>query len=322
MTVTNYLWNEDSYLEEYDEVGTATVTYTNEPIVFGNLLSQRKDSSTSFYHYDVLGSTSELSDSTETVTDSYLYGAWGNLVASTGTTANPFRWIGKVGYYFDEDTTDYYVRARYYQPVNVRWRSKDPIKFHEKISEYAYALNSPIVRIDYTGKKSKPIPGRKLLPCEKPKSPASKLGSNNGCFKEYFEPTSYWSVEEVAATTIGGPMLDAGGVSGNVVLAITCVYRREHTACYKCCPACSKTGWQILGPIYEYAKQTHDTEIHSFFGTKVELNFTPDWYGAAKNIIGLIWGEDIAGYLPDFSLTDLQLVQRTYLKQRVFVNLT
>jgi len=31
MAVTNYLWDEDSYLEEYDETGATTAAYTNEP---------------------------------------------------------------------------------------------------------------------------------------------------------------------------------------------------------------------------------------------------------------------------------------------------
>jgi hypothetical protein len=44
---------------------------------------------TSYYHYDGLGSTRQLTDSQENVTDTYTYDAWGESVAQEGTTPNP-----------------------------------------------------------------------------------------------------------------------------------------------------------------------------------------------------------------------------------------
>lgn len=81
MTVTNFLWDEDSYLDEYDNVGTTTAAYTNEPTEFGSVVSQHRNTTTSFYHYNAQGSTQQLTDQDENVTDTFLYDAWGNEVA-------------------------------------------------------------------------------------------------------------------------------------------------------------------------------------------------------------------------------------------------
>jgi YD repeat-containing protein len=82
--------NPTGYLQVIDEVsgGAVQVRYT-----FGNMLvSQTRtpsgSPSTSFYGYDAHGNTAFLADATGTVTDTYDYDAWGNVIAVTGTTAN------------------------------------------------------------------------------------------------------------------------------------------------------------------------------------------------------------------------------------------
>jgi RHS repeat-associated protein len=59
----------------------------------------------------------------------YLYDAWGNQLAVSGSTVNPFRWIGRVGYCWDEGTGTFYIRARVYDPLMGRWLSQDPLFF-------------------------------------------------------------------------------------------------------------------------------------------------------------------------------------------------
>ena len=137
MGVTNYLWNPvtDALISEYDETGTTTVTYTQEPVQYGSVISQRRGGQTSYYHYDGLGDTRELTNASEVVTDTNMYDAWGVNVASTGTTENPFKWRGRVGYYHDGGD-DYYVRARNYQPTIGRWLSADPLMFVDGANLY------------------------------------------------------------------------------------------------------------------------------------------------------------------------------------------
>jgi len=126
-----------AYLAETDENNDTQVIYTNEPAYYGNLISQRRGSNTSYYHYEALGSTRELTDATEAITDTYLYDAWGVPLATVGSTINPFQYVGNVGYYFDPDTQDNYIRARIYRPTIGRWVSVDPLGFVDGANLYA-----------------------------------------------------------------------------------------------------------------------------------------------------------------------------------------
>lgn len=153
MPLTKYIWEveNDSYLMETDATDTTTAVYTNEPAPFGNVISQRRGNTTSTYHYDALGSTRALTDSTETVTDTYIYTAFGESVATTGTTTNHFRYVGQLGYYFDTETDDYYVRARTYNPTIARWIAADPILSLVRQGRYTYVLSNPVGRHDPSG---------------------------------------------------------------------------------------------------------------------------------------------------------------------------
>jgi RHS repeat-associated protein len=106
-----------------------------------------------YHHHDALGSTRLLTDSSGNVTDTYLHDAWGNLVASTGTTVNPFKWVGKYGYYTDNSTAQVYVRARTYQPTVARWASMDPLAFLDGLNRVAYAHSNPLNLVDPSGLK-------------------------------------------------------------------------------------------------------------------------------------------------------------------------
>jgi len=86
---------------------------------------------TRYHHYDGLGSTQLLTDESGNVTDSYVNTAFGEPVdtGAANPTVNPFRFVGREGYYLDVDTGSYYVRARDLSPVLARWLSQDPIGF-------------------------------------------------------------------------------------------------------------------------------------------------------------------------------------------------
>ena len=55
----------------------------------------------SYYHLDGNGSVRALSNSSKTITDTYSYNAFGELISSSGSTVNPFRWLGSAGIYDD-----------------------------------------------------------------------------------------------------------------------------------------------------------------------------------------------------------------------------
>ncbi len=167
MGTTIFVWDPvfDCVTHELDENNNVKAEYHNEPQQFGGVLSQRRGTTTHYHHHDALGSTRFLTDSSGNVTDTYLHDAWGNAVASTGTTVNPFRWVGKYGYYTDNSTGQVYVRARMYQPTTAQWASADPLLWLteptsisiQTLYAFAYALANPISRRDESGLFSRAI---------------------------------------------------------------------------------------------------------------------------------------------------------------------
>jgi hypothetical protein len=76
----------------------------------------RRQNTTYHYMLDALGSVRKLTDANQATTDSYSYEAFGSIVASSGSTTNPYRYVGSLGYYRDSTSGLLHVGARYYSP--------------------------------------------------------------------------------------------------------------------------------------------------------------------------------------------------------------
>jgi len=153
---TKYVWDGQNVLLETNVGNVVQAVHTLEPRLYGNQVSQRRGTTSSYYHFDALGSTLGLTGSAGTATDSYVYRAFGELVASSGTTSNPYRYVGRLGYSYDVDLANYHVRARRYDPPSGRWWSRDPIGFgggDENL--YRYVFNSPTSFTDPFGEAIK-----------------------------------------------------------------------------------------------------------------------------------------------------------------------
>jgi RHS repeat-associated protein len=111
--------------------------------------TQVASGTTSYYGYDAHGDVRYLMDSTGAVTDTYDYDAFGNLVGSTGTTPNVYRYQGEA---FDSETGLYYMRARYYDPTVGRFLNVDPMT-DEGEHPYTYAGADPVTGHDPTGQQ-------------------------------------------------------------------------------------------------------------------------------------------------------------------------
>jgi RHS repeat-associated protein len=130
MASTTYYWDEDddNVCCEEDENGEITASYTHEPSLYGEVIAEKRGDDIRYFNFDGEGNTSELTDANENVTDTYEYSAFGEEVARTGTTVNPFGYKGALGYYTDGETNALYVRARMYEPTKLaRFMSRDPI---------------------------------------------------------------------------------------------------------------------------------------------------------------------------------------------------
>lgn len=109
----------------------------------------------SFFEYDGHGSVRALTDINGSVTDSYDFDAFGNLINKTGNTPNNYLYAGEQ---WDPDLGLYYNRARYLNVGTGRFWSRDsfegtkqdPLSLHK----YSYTGNNPINRIDPSGNVS------------------------------------------------------------------------------------------------------------------------------------------------------------------------
>ena len=160
-SIKKFIWDGISYLLETDNSDVTQVVYTNEPTEFGALLSQRQTTgpTVGYHHFDGLGSTDRITGAGPTASQlaSYMYKAYGEIVTSSGSFTNPFRWVGQHGYYFDTAPTEHYVRARAYSPTLTRWLSRDPLLAAESAvllagsPPFVNCNNSPLSCIDPTG---------------------------------------------------------------------------------------------------------------------------------------------------------------------------
>jgi RHS repeat-associated protein len=110
---------------------------------------------TSFYGSDGQGSIRFLTDSAYGVTDTYTYDAFGNLIASTGSTPNHYLYQGEQ---LDPDLAFYYLRRRYMNHSTGRFWTMDSfeggVSDPPSVHRYLYGNGDPINRSDTSGNLS------------------------------------------------------------------------------------------------------------------------------------------------------------------------
>ena len=93
-------------------------------------------------HGDVVG----LLDNTGTLTKSYTYDPFGVEQNIDTNDTNPFRYCGE---YFDNESKDLYLRARYYSPATGRFNQQDLAMYGN--NWYIYCNSDPLNYIDSQG---------------------------------------------------------------------------------------------------------------------------------------------------------------------------
>ena len=89
-----------------------------------------------------------------TILAAYTYDAWGNVLTSEGSlaAANPIRYRG---YYFDTETSLYYLQSRYYDPAVGRFVNGDSLLNGKAgtigFNLFSYCGNNPLKHVDPSG---------------------------------------------------------------------------------------------------------------------------------------------------------------------------
>ena len=113
----------------------------------------RRGQELSYYHRDEQLSTVFVTDGQGEIRNSYQYDAFGISLETTEQLNNRIRYTGQQ---YDELTEQYYLRARYYNPVAGRFMQEDVYQ-GDGLNLYAYCGNNPVVYDDPSGYASTSI---------------------------------------------------------------------------------------------------------------------------------------------------------------------
>ena len=111
-----------------------------------------KDSAYHAYHQDEQGSTVYITGADNTVENCYRYDAFGNLTEKRESIHNRILYTGQQ---YDQETGQYYLRARYYNPVVGRFLQEDTYR-GDGLNLYAYCANNPVGYFDPSGHEGCP----------------------------------------------------------------------------------------------------------------------------------------------------------------------
>ncbi|VYT42196.1 tRNA3(Ser)-specific nuclease WapA precursor [uncultured Clostridium sp.] len=114
----------------------------------------RRGQELSYYHRDEQLSTALVTDGHRNVQNSYQYDAFGMSLGTTEKLNNRIRYTGQQ---YDDVTGQYYLRARYYNPVAGRFMQEDVYQ-GDGLNLYAYCGNNPVVYDDPSGYERKACP--------------------------------------------------------------------------------------------------------------------------------------------------------------------
>ena len=160
--LVKFLYNENREAAAEEESDGNVIRYIRGL----GLISSDSEKAETYYHYvsDEQGSITHVINGEEKesgelpqenvqpqVLNHYEYDAFGNTVSCKEQVENCFRYMGEQ---YDPLTGQYYLRARYYNPVIARFTQEDTY-YGDGLNLYTYCRNNPILNHDPTGHGTK-----------------------------------------------------------------------------------------------------------------------------------------------------------------------
>ncbi len=143
---TSFVYHNGELLYEKGEEAGLSQEATSYHLGAGIEAFQR-DSKTFYYHQDEQLNTTLISDENAAIKNHYQYDAFGAGLEEAEALPNRIRYTGQQ---YDEQTEQYYLRARYYNPVLGRFMQEDVYQ-GDGLNLYAYCANNPVVYYDPSG---------------------------------------------------------------------------------------------------------------------------------------------------------------------------
>jgi len=165
-TVTDYYYNGTLLMGTVKTITNSDGSTTTSKLRFsydasGKVVAVNYNGNYYYYLRNAQNDIVKLIDKTGATVVEYTYDSWGKLLSTSGSLAstlgknNPFRYRGCV---YDEETGFYYLQSRYYNPEVGRFISSDVLLSTGQgvlgHNAYAYCLNNPVNREDYTGHRA------------------------------------------------------------------------------------------------------------------------------------------------------------------------
>ena len=151
---TIYVWDGDQVVMELSKGGAVQKRYIRgNDLVYAD---KGENTEKMYYVTDMHGNVVQLLDESGNVTKTYEYDSFGNEVKPEKKDENPYRYCGE---YYDKETEEVYLRARYYEPSVGRFITRDtytgesdePLSLHL----YTYCENDGVNAWDPSGHKIK-----------------------------------------------------------------------------------------------------------------------------------------------------------------------
>jgi RHS repeat-associated protein len=149
--LTKFIFHRENVLVETDKDYNSISRFTRGyEVVAADILNEESEENRYYYTQDEHGSTIFITDKNQGVRNEYYYDAFGNVLEAQEEVHNRITYAGQQ---YDGIAGQYYLRARFYNPVIGRFTQEDTYR-GDGLNLYAYCRNNPVGHYDPSGYSS------------------------------------------------------------------------------------------------------------------------------------------------------------------------